>query len=291
MSGTGYATDNQYLTDAGLAVTAAPQALMLGEEAVASIKGYNMLKRMGGNPRLGRYLWPYATYLTGAGASAGIPAYLSYKQHHQQDGENVKESSMNPQYLQEAFERGCAYAMNTMEKDAAATPLYQEAYNYGVKIAMEEIEKVSMNRMMKEMGKTDPQMAEQIRANRAAVNYKGDVPMDQLNPAHQVKIQQGQEFQNHPAQKGKLKEDFRGWVNKQRGVGSPNAPTRPGNITEALRNQDGGVKNMMRKVPGLLARHPVATALGAGALGLGLGGALMGGGQKQQQQPQVVIAR
>jgi hypothetical protein len=93
---------------------------MLGEEALASIKGYRMMKAMGQNPRLSRYAWPLATYTSAAALNAGLPAYLAYKQHHnnvlKEEAEMGKHGS-----LSKAYDAGITAAYTDLQKFAAAT--------------------------------------------------------------------------------------------------------------------------------------------------------------------------
>lgn len=160
LSGGGYITDNTTLTDSGLAATAIPQGLALGEEALASIKGYNMLKNIGGNPRLSRYVWPFMTYAGGAGMAAGLPAYLSYKQHHRHDGENIKESQEHMPFKSKAQQRFMFAAegrgdipKGTAERWAKHTPdikALPEHKKTASEIADAVIEKLASTRFVRE---------------------------------------------------------------------------------------------------------------------------------------------
>lgn len=85
MSEVGYNRDNTALTDAGLALAVGPQLPTLLEEGIASIKGYNMMRAAGMNPKLRKYLLPFATYGGMTAAAGAYPAYMSYKQHTRED--------------------------------------------------------------------------------------------------------------------------------------------------------------------------------------------------------------
>jgi len=85
LSEVGYNRDNTALTDAGLIATLGPHIPTLLEEGTASIKGYNMMRAAGLNPKLRKYLLPFATYGGLATATSAYPAYLSYKQHTRED--------------------------------------------------------------------------------------------------------------------------------------------------------------------------------------------------------------
>lgn len=166
-----------------------------------------------------------------------------------------------------------------------------EAYEYGVKLAHADIEKEAANRMMREMDAYNPELAQKLRAARAASHLDPSVSSASLHPQHVEAVRQGDKILQSRKGADRLRGEKSDWMNAQRGSGSKNIAKS--NITDALASQTALVNKLNKpslgsRLMGAISRNPGKSALIGGGL-LAAGGIGAGIAASRPKKPEVYV--